>query len=88
MGKDIKSFVIGSSEIPEWVNEDTKTGKIRFNFEDDELLNVLVSVRSKIVVGKIGDVILKSKGGLFVVSGEKADEYKIKYNKAKYNQKR
>lgn len=60
-------YVVGSKIIPDWVNNDSKTGKIKFNFEDGQLIDVTISIQNKVVKAFTGDIIVKSKNGFNII---------------------
>lgn len=81
MDKDIKKYIIGTNPIPDWVKEFCRVGKIRFNYDEDEFIDVSVSVQSNVVKANNGDLLLKSRSGLIVIPKDKAEMYLPKPNK-------
>lgn len=75
MGKEIKKYIIGSKPIPDWVVEETRLGKLRFNYDEGELVNVSIGVQSKVVNGFEGDMIIKSKTGLLLIPSDKVEKF-------------
>lgn len=64
-------YVIGSKNIPVWVNEYSRIGKIKFNFDDGELIDVTVNIQNKIEKALPGDVLLRTKNGIMISKQQK-----------------
>lgn len=70
-------YIVGDGKKPEWLVAETNGGRIKMVFEDDELLYAIVNTAGGIKKAQVGDVILKQKTGLAVVSKEKAVKFKL-----------
>lgn len=67
---DVKSYIVGSKIIPDWINDFCSRGIIKFNYEDGELENVNVNIQMKTVKANVGDEIKFTKNGLSVIKHE------------------
>lgn len=70
-------YIVGDGKKPEWLVAETNGGRIKMVFEDDELLYAVVNTAGGVKKAQVGDVILKQKTGLAVVSKEKAVKFKL-----------
>lgn len=70
-------YIVGDGKKPEWLVAETNGGRIKMVFEDDELLYAVVNTAGGIKKAFVGDVILKQKTGLAVVSKEKAVKFRL-----------
>lgn len=65
---NISKYVIGvDKNIPDWVKESCKNGRIKFNYEDEELIDVTINIQNKTIKCFTGDVIVNSKNGISVI---------------------
>lgn len=67
MAFNVQRYVLGTGDIPQWLQEQSALGRAKFNYEDGELANVTVFGVPKTKVAKVGDTIALSKSGLVVI---------------------
>ena len=66
-------YIIGGGTIPEWLREQSNLGRVKFEYEDGELVSVTVFGVPKTKVAKVGDSIVLSKSGLGVIPKQVAN---------------
>ena len=82
MAFNVQRYVLGTGDIPQWLQEQSALGRVKFNYEDGELVNVTVFGVPKTKVARLGDTIALSKSGLVVIPKQAVnDEVQKKTNK-------
>ena len=78
MSKDkIDVYIVGDGRKPDWLDSESAGGRIRMVYDDGELLHASVSTVGGVKKAKAGDVIVKQKSGLSVLTAEQARKYKL-----------
>lgn len=72
MAFNVQRYILGTGEIPQWLQEQSVLGRVKFNYEDDELVNVTIFGVPKTKVARLGDTIALSKSGLVVIPKQTA----------------
>ena len=67
MAFNVQRYILGTEEIPQWLQEQSALGRAKFNYEDGELINVTIFGVPKTKVARLGDTIALSKSGLVVI---------------------
>lgn len=67
-----------NEDAPEWFHNECAAGRIRLFYDGEYLEKVTVFTTTKTVVGKIGDVIVKSRTGMNIIPKDKAKKYKVR----------
>lgn len=78
MANEVKKFVVGQGKFPMWFNEEAAKGRVKLNYDGNELQTITVFAPTKTLTAKHGDVIMMLKSGLTVVPAEKAVKYGVK----------
>ena len=67
---DLKQYILFDKNVPEWVNEQSRLGRIKFILdEDNNMTGAVVHGPSKSDTIGIGDAIIFTKSGLSVKRG-------------------
>lgn len=72
-----KSYVVGKEKAPLWLNEEAAAGRVRANYEDGEMVNMLVYTTTGSIVAKVGDIVVLLKSGLSVIPASEAKKYGV-----------
>lgn len=76
MSNNVLTYVLGSRNVPDWVNSEAEAGRIKISYNDDaEIEYAKVASGNKEYNAKVGDTIVKSKSGLVVIPKDKAKKY-------------
>jgi len=66
-----------NDNAPTWFHDEAAAGRIRMFYEDDEFQYATVFTPIKTITAKIGDVIMKTRNGVTVLTKEQARKYKV-----------
>ena len=77
---NIESYVVTGNNFPEWLMNGTKNGIVRVVKDDDgNFVHIAIESPSGRKIAKKDDVIIKTKSGYSVVTGEQAKKYRVTY---------
>lgn len=73
----VEYFTIGEENFPNWFNDALSRGRVKLKHNEytGRLENVIIFTVSGKVIGKPGDVVLKTRNGVLLVPAEKAKEF-------------
>ena len=75
-----KYIVTGGDNFPEWFKEGSTRGLVRVVMnEEGEFDYILVNTATGRKFAKKGDVVIKTRSGFSVISGEQAQKYKVTF---------
>lgn len=75
-----KYIVTGGDNFPDWFKEGSTKGLVRVVMnEDGEFDYILVNTPTGRKFAKKGDVVVKTRSGFSVISGEQAQKYKVTF---------
>ena len=64
-----KRFVLGNGVIPDWIESFSKTGRIKFEYDEEfkNIISATIHSPTGVKKAKIGDTIISTGSGLIVV---------------------
>lgn len=77
MSKELQFYVVGDGKKPDWFIAESGSGRIRMTYDDDEFQYASVSTVGGVKKALEGDVIVKQKSGLSVLTREQAIKFKL-----------
>ena len=65
-----KRFVLGNGIIPGWIEQFSRNGRIKFEYDEDKnIISATIHSQTGVKKAIIGDTIVKANSGLIVVKG-------------------
>ena len=75
-----KYVVTGGTNFPDWFKEGSVKGLVSVITDDDgEFVHILVNTPTGRKFAKKGDVVVKTRSGFSVVTGEQAQKFKMNF---------
>lgn len=76
----VESYIVTGKNAPDWLRAGADRGIIKFiNDEDGNFDKIIVESATGRKFAKEGDVIVKTRSGFSVVTGEQAKKYKMTF---------
>ena len=76
----VESYIVTGKNAPDWLRAGVDRGIIKFiNDEDGNFDHIIVESPTGRKFAKEGDVIVKTRSGFSVVTGEQAKKYKVTF---------
>lgn len=76
----VESYIVTGKNAPDWLRAGADKGIIKFiNDEDGNFDHIIVESPTGRKFAKEGDVIVKTRSGFSVVTGEQAKKYKVTF---------
>lgn len=88
---EIQKYVVTGSNYPDWLNGGAAIGLIKTVMDDEgKFSHIIVEAATGRKFAYKNDVIVKTKSGFSVLTGEQAEKYRVTFvpNKKKENQKK
>lgn len=78
MASVVRIYFLGEGRIPEWINEEARKGRIKFNYDEQgELVNAKVISGAKRYTARLHDCIVQTVSGLTVIDAATAKRMKL-----------
>lgn len=77
MSKELQFYVVGDGKKPDWFIAESGSGRIKMVYDDGDFLYASVSTVGGVKKALEGDVIVKQKSGLSVLTREQAIKFKL-----------
>jgi len=75
---NVERYIVTGNNIPAWLNDYANKGIVRVIVDEDgEFEKIQLELPTGRKFAKYGDVILKERNGLCVLTGEQAKKYKV-----------
>ncbi len=75
---DIEKYIVTGKNLPEWLNSVTNKGIARVVFDEDgNFKHIQMELPTGRKFAKLNDVILKTRSGFVVLTGEQAQKYRV-----------
>lgn len=66
-----------NKNAPDWFHDEAAAGRIRLFYDEDEFTHLTVFTPVKTVRGNVGDVLVKTRNGISVLTKEQAKKYNV-----------
>lgn len=77
---NVEKYIVTGNNFPEWLMNGTKNGTVRIVKDDDgNFIHIAIESPSGRKFAKKDDVILKTRSGYSVVTGEQAKKYRVTF---------
>lgn len=77
---NIEKYIVTGDNFPDWFKEGSTRGLVRVVMnEEGEFDYILVNTATGRKFAKKGDVVVKTRSGFSVISGEQAQKYKVTF---------
>lgn len=78
MGEKVDIYIVTGNNYPAWVGDASRRGLVRVSVDEDgEFDKIVVETNTGRKFAKIGDVLVKTRTGISVLTGEQAKKYKV-----------
>lgn len=85
----VEKYIVTGYNFPEWFKEGSSKGLLRIVKDDeDHFVHIVVETPVGRKFAKKGDVVVKTKSGYSVMTGEQAQKYKVNFIPKKKDDKK